>query len=629
MKNTNKMLLCSGLVALSYFAVAQDKQVWVTIGNDAATALSNQKLQNVIAPSYAQPYLDLNIQSTLAHSEESVSVMSIPESQVLTLSHYMHHAFNRCGGFVYHASKEEALAYAKRDKLAKIKQQYIVQNYTIDNPNGVSSLLTKLEKSNLTAVVNKLSAYYNRYYTSSTGKDSATWIKNRWASLASGRSDISVKFFNHSDYDQPSVIATIKGTTDPDDIVIIGGHLDSINGSNHQGKAPGADDNASGIAVLTTTLQAIIDSGYKPAKTIQLMGYAAEEVGLRGSKDIARVYKSQNKNVIGVAQFDMTGVGNSNADIVFMTDYTNQNQTNFMKQLIDRYLSDVSYDEDKCGYACSDHASWYNEGFAASMPFESRSRDMNRKIHTVNDTQFDPDHSFNFARLAATFVAELAKGGTGDDVPPTDNVLKNNVPVSLSVKRGQSLNYTFDVPNGATNIKVAMSGGTGDADLYVKRGQKPTDSSYDCRPYKNGNDEACTLTTTGKYYVTVKGYSATTGVTLVGTYDEEGDDTPKPINKTIENISVATRQWNHFDTLTLPEGYKTLKVIISGGTGDADLYVRRGAQATTSSYECRPYKNGNAETCTITNPKAGVWYFSARGYRDASDVKATISAEPQ
>ena len=46
-----------------------------------------------------------------------------------------------------------------------------------------------------------------------------------------------------------------------------------------------------------------------------------------------------------------------------------------------------------------------------------------------------------------------------------------------------TLNYTMVVPAGATDLKFVMSGGTGDADMYVKFGSAPTDTVYDCRPY--------------------------------------------------------------------------------------------------------------------------------------------------
>ncbi|HEY3001186.1 MAG TPA: PPC domain-containing protein, partial [Kribbellaceae bacterium] len=68
--------------------------------------------------------------------------------------------------------------------------------------------------------------------------------------------------------------------------------------------------------------------------------------------------------------------------------------------------------------------------------------------------------------------------------------------------------------------KFVMSGGSGDADLYEKFGSAPTTSSYDCRPYLDGNNETCTISNVqaGTYYVLVYGYAAFSGVSLTGSY---------------------------------------------------------------------------------------------------------------
>jgi serine protease len=91
---------------------------------------------------------------------------------------------------------------------------------------------------------------------------------------------------------------------------------------------------------------------------------------------------------------------------------------------------------------------------------------------------------------------------------------------NLSASTGTYVKYTMDVPAGATNLTFTMSGGTGDGDMYVKFGGEPTDSSYDCRPYKTGNAETCTFAapSAGKYYINVKAYSSFSGVSLVGDY---------------------------------------------------------------------------------------------------------------
>ena len=74
------------------------------------------------------------------------------------------------------------------------------------------------------------------------------------------------------------------------------------------------------------------------------------------------------------------------------------------------------------------------------------------------------------------------------------------------------------------SLTFTMSGGTGDADLYVQFGANPTDSSYVCRPYLSGNNETCTIAapSAGTYHVRVKAYSSFSGVSLVGNYTAGG-----------------------------------------------------------------------------------------------------------
>jgi pseudolysin/vibriolysin len=95
------------------------------------------------------------------------------------------------------------------------------------------------------------------------------------------------------------------------------------------------------------------------------------------------------------------------------------------------------------------------------------------------------------------------------------------VPVTgLSGATGAKLYYTVTIPSGRSSLSIAMSGGSGDADLYVKKGSNPTTSSYDCRPYKTGNSETCTFSSpgAGTYYIMINGYSSFSGVSLKATW---------------------------------------------------------------------------------------------------------------
>ncbi|HZP11288.1 MAG TPA: S8 family peptidase [Nevskiaceae bacterium] len=123
--------------------------------------------------------------------------------------------------------------------------------------------------------------------------------------------------------------------------------------------------------------------------------------------------------------------------------------------------------------------------------------------------------------------ANAALGGVTQPPPPPPGptVLANGVAqTNLSGATGAQLQFQMAVPAGATGLKFVMSGGTGDADMYVKFGSMPTTSSYDCRPYVNGNAETCTIATAqaGTYYVMLNGYSAFSGVSLTGSYSTGG-----------------------------------------------------------------------------------------------------------
>mgnify|MGYP000259130329 CR=1 FL=1 len=95
-------------------------------------------------------------------------------------------------------------------------------------------------------------------------------------------------------------------------------------------------------------------------------------------------------------------------------------------------------------------------------------------------------------------------------------------------------------------------------------------------------------------------------------------DPPDGDGETHENLSKNTG-WKRF-SFDMPAGMSSLTVTISGGTGDADLYVNEGNRPTTSRWDCRPYLSGNDEVCTFNNPGAGTWHIGVRAYSAYSGV---------
>ena len=368
-----------------------DSDLWIVVSKQDAAALGT----------------DFGFDRRVALAANPVaSLYQTKESEIGELTELMHKRFGKCGGFFAFDSREKAMAALSAPEGASAPGRY-----SVDQAEAVEPMIAAVQEEGVRSVIERLSAYKNRYFKSETGASSARSIADQWKGLFPGRSDVSVELFSHS-WAQPSVILTISGSKNPEEIVVLGGHEDSISGwSGSDATAPGADDDASGIATLTEALRVIAASGYRPGRTVKVMAYAAEEVGLRGSKEIAGAFKG--KSVVGVLQLDITNYQGSSEDIYLIADHTDASQNAFLGKLIDRYLSGVKWSQTKCGYACSDHASWTSSGFAASFPFEAKMGEESPHIHTPKDTLSQSGghakHAAKFAKLAVAYVVETAK----------------------------------------------------------------------------------------------------------------------------------------------------------------------------------------------------------------------------
>ncbi|HEU5398276.1 MAG TPA: pre-peptidase C-terminal domain-containing protein [Gammaproteobacteria bacterium] len=157
-----------------------------------------------------------------------------------------------------------------------------------------------------------------------------------------------------------------------------------------------------------------------------------------------------------------------------------------------------------------------------------------------------------------TFEATDSAGNVSNTATETETVssssgggtaLQNGIPVTgLSGAAGAELVYTLAVPSGASGLSFATSGGTGDADLYVRFGSAPTTSTYDCRSINSGtNNETCNIATAqaGTYYAMVYGYKAFSGLSLTGSYSTGGGGGGSQLlgNTGFENGSSSPAPW--------------------------------------------------------------------------------------
>lgn len=328
---------------------------------------------------------------------------------------FLHHNVITHGpGYVYKSSKEQALA-----AINKIKKANKVLAFTIDQDAIVNSAIAKVNADNIKTHIQTLENYGTRHHTTAKAKTAVQDLKAKWQNLitASGRNDVSVRIVDHVGTTMPSLVLTINGTTAPNQFVIVGAHMDSI--TNNTNNAPGADDDASGIATISEMIRVLLNINYKPSKTVEFMAYAAEEIGLVGSSEIAQDYAMNNKDVISFVQFDMTNYKGSAKDVYLTTDSYNSNDLNlFLIELMEHYNKTgthaFTYGNTICNYGCSDHFSWADNGYDAAFPFEASFSQYNPNIHTTSDKLSNmgnsATHAAKFAKLGLEFIIETAKG---------------------------------------------------------------------------------------------------------------------------------------------------------------------------------------------------------------------------
>jgi serine protease len=151
---------------------------------------------------------------------------------------------------------------------------------------------------------------------------------------------------------------------------------------------------------------------------------------------------------------------------------------------------------------------------------------LTRSAQDLGDAGRDWSYGFGLVQAVAAFDYLATHGCTIPDPPPPPEFeeLRNGVPVTgmSGASRSERI-FVIDVPAGAANLSLNLSGGSGDADLYVRAGAVP-DSTFDCASTSGSSFDSCFFAAPveGRYYVKVLGFTAYADVSLVGTYVTEG-----------------------------------------------------------------------------------------------------------
>ena len=353
----------------------------------------------------------------------NLAVSYLTQLQLNQLSK-LNHSLGKCAGFETLAANEINQPGILLEKLKvtdlKINKVGLSRTSILEFNDDYQRIANLTDPVQLQNTVKWISSYPNRYNKAPSPNQHVVDLQtklNEWMVGAKWKFDVNL--ITHQSTNQKTVRLTIPGKTKPNEVIVLGGHYDSVNQGffGNKDKAPGADDNASGSANLIEALKAL-KSAEQPQRTLEFYWYAGEESGLLGSAEIAKEAKAKNKNVIAVLQLDMTLFPGSGEQVVgLVTDYTSPWLRDILTSINNTYVKARLVD-DECGYGCSDHASWHRQGYHAVTPFEAVTSTMNRNIHSekdVIDTSLSFQHSNSFTKYAVLFALVL---GNSDLRPP-------------------------------------------------------------------------------------------------------------------------------------------------------------------------------------------------------------------
>jgi leucyl aminopeptidase len=283
----------------------------------------------------------------------------------------------------------------------------------VNRDDRAATLVAKVATVGIKQTIDQLAAIPTRFHRTSTGETVADVLAERYQALAAGRQDVTVATYDHkTETSQRSLIVRIEGRTKPEEVIVLGSHLDSVNWSDGSDKrAPGADDNASGTATNVEVFRVLMAEGLRPERSVEIHAYAAEEIGLVGSQDIAQAYRRAGRQVVAMVQHDMTLYKKPGTPdkIWLVSNNTDDALNNQLGVLIDTYVG-MAWAKRPLYAGSSDHASWKRAGFPAAFPFENPS-DHNPHIHTANDTTERAnafDQAAGFGKLAMAFIVHFA-----------------------------------------------------------------------------------------------------------------------------------------------------------------------------------------------------------------------------
>ncbi|MEE4115722.1 MAG: M20/M25/M40 family metallo-hydrolase [Marinilabiliaceae bacterium] len=245
----------------------------------------------------------------------------------------------------------------------------------------IMELKTDIRSDSLESYVRWMQDMGTRFCLADDRRDVAVAVMNKFVSLGVENVRLDSFILNRSyggiEYElyEYNVIASIRGSKYPEELFILGGHYDSVVRSTAGDPfeaAPGANDNASGVAAALEVARVFSTNDYIPEYTIEFIAFGAEELGLWGSRAYAAKAKQANKEIVLMLNNDMIahqdGSDRSGWTVNVM-DYENSDRFGSYARMMAEKYTDLSPYRDNTYHQHSDSYAFTEQGYPALFFF--------------------------------------------------------------------------------------------------------------------------------------------------------------------------------------------------------------------------------------------------------------------
>ena len=321
----------------------------------------------------------------------------------------------------YVVVKGSAMPYKNDGAVAIFNKRACLPNLSREFPvvtevdPRIHEMLNQVNMDSLEATVQHLQDYGSRIWNSDNAFAASDWIAGRMEALGL---EVEQQPFNANTWmgsgeAAPNVIGIQRGTLYPDTYVVCGSHFDSFSyeAMFGGGTAPGADDNATGVASVLESAR--IMTQYEFEYSIIYCAYGCEEMGLYGSEAYASRCQEQGMDIIGYFNNDMNGYLNPGDPIHIDCIYPNSVEPigTYYMNVGEVYYPELPIRHVDFNEGDSDHTSFNNHGYMGIYPFEDY-QNHSPYIHTPNDVIGTSVNSFEmsqqFCQMNIACLAEIA-----------------------------------------------------------------------------------------------------------------------------------------------------------------------------------------------------------------------------